>query len=103
MARSPTRAPALDDASEPEPDVTIVAGAPLDYVHEHPTTPTLVVEVADSTLQLDRRLKASLYARARLPEYWIANLVDSVIEVHRRPEPAPAARLAVADLLLRAR
>src|SRR5438132_14175288 len=39
---------ALDDASEPEPDVTIVAGAPLDYVHEHPTTPTLVGEVADS-------------------------------------------------------
>jgi Uma2 family endonuclease len=34
-------------------------------------------------------VKAPLYARARLPEYWIVNLVDEVVEVHRRPEPEP--------------
>src|SRR5262249_40195189 len=59
---------ALDDDSEPEPDVAIVQGAPLDYFGAHPATAALVVEVADSSLRLDRRLKGGLYARARLQE-----------------------------------
>ena len=78
---------ALDEESEPEPDVAIVAGTPRDYLNAHPSTAILVVEVADSSLRLDRRFKAGLYARARLPEYWIANLVDGILEVHRHPEP----------------
>ena len=78
---------ALDEDSEPEPDVAIVAGTPRDYLNAHPSTAILVVEVADSSLRLDRRFKAGLYARARLPEYWIANLVDRVLEVHRQHEP----------------
>jgi Uma2 family endonuclease len=77
----------LDDDSEPEPDVVIVAGSPRDYVNAHPRTAALVVEVADSSLRLDRRFKSGLYARARLPEYWIVNLVDNAIEVHRAPQP----------------
>ena len=76
---------ALDDDSEPEPDVAIVTGGPLDYVGAHPATAALVVEVADSSLKLDRRLKGGLYARAGLPEYWIANLAEGAFEVHRRP------------------
>jgi Uma2 family endonuclease len=82
---------ALDDDSEPEPDVAIVTGAPRDYLGSHPSTADLVVEVADSSLRLDRRLKAGLYARARLPEYWIENLVESTLEVHRFPQPSPEA------------
>ena len=78
---------ALDDDSEPEPDMAIVAGVPLDYFAAHPSTAALIVEVADSSLRLDRRFKAELYARARLPEYWIVNLVDGALEVHREPQP----------------
>src|SRR5712664_3324390 len=74
---------ALDDDSEPEPDVAIVPGEPLAYYAAHPRTAALVVEVADSSLRLDRRLKAELYARNRLPEYWTVNLTDAVLEVHR--------------------
>jgi Uma2 family endonuclease len=80
---------ALDDDSEPEPDVAVVAGEYRDYVSGHPSTAALVVEVADSSLGLDRRLKVGLYARAALPEYWIANLVEGVLEVHREPHPEP--------------
>ncbi|HEX9820119.1 MAG TPA: Uma2 family endonuclease [Methylomirabilota bacterium] len=76
---------ALDDDSEPEPDVAVVAGAPRDYLGAHPSTAALVVEVADSSLRLDRRLKSGLYARAGLAEYWIVNLADGVLEVHRAP------------------
>jgi Uma2 family endonuclease len=83
---------ALDDDSEPEPDAAVVAGTPRDYLSAHPSTPALVVEVADSSLRLDRRLKSLLYARAGLGEYWIVNLVDHVLEVHREPERAPDER-----------
>jgi Uma2 family endonuclease len=81
---------ALGADSEPEPDVAIVPGLPRDHLHRHPSTAALVVEIADSSLRLDRRVKSVLYARARLPEYWIANLVDGVLEVHRDPGPDPA-------------
>jgi Uma2 family endonuclease len=82
---------ALDEHSEPEPDVAIVTGGPRDHIAAHPPTAALVVEVADSSLRLDRRLKAGLYARGRVPEYWIVNLVHGVLEVHRDPQPAPEA------------
>ena len=115
----------LDDDSEPEPDLTISVGGPGDYAHAHPAAPVLVVEVAESSLAFDRRAKGSVYARACIPEYWIINLVDRVLEVYRDPQreatalhgwayrsmmtlraPAtvaavgiPGAQLAVADLL----
>jgi Uma2 family endonuclease len=82
---------ALDDASEPEPDVAVVHGRPRDYVDAHPAHPVLVVEVAHTSLAFDRGHKASLYARAGRPEYWIVNLRDRVLEVRRDPEPAPGA------------
>src|SRR6266851_8071784 len=44
---------ALDDHSEPEPDIAIVWGGPRAYVHARPSTAALVVEVADSSLRLD--------------------------------------------------
>jgi len=81
---------ALDDESEPEPDLAVISGGPRDYT-DHPSRPSLVVQVADSSLALDREHKGSLYARARLPEYWIVNLVDRVLEVYREPAPDAAA------------
>ena len=81
-----TQAPvSLDDESEPEPDVAVVAGHPRDYRHEHPTRPVLVVEVAESSLTFDRTRKASLYARASIADYWIVNLVDRILEIYREP------------------
>lgn len=71
-------------ASEPEPDVAVVPGDPNDY-DDHPSTALLVVEVADSSLAADRTVKASLYASADVPDYWITNLVHRQIEVHREP------------------
>jgi Uma2 family endonuclease len=84
---------ALDDRSEPEPDVCVVRGAPRDYVEAHPRRPALIVEVAQSGLRLARGRKAAVYARARITDYWIVNLVDRVLEVHREPaRPGPARR-----------
>lgn len=80
---------ALDEESEPEPDVAVVPGDPRDYREAHPSRPVLVVEIAESTLSFDRRDKGGLYARAGLQDYWIVNLVDRVLEVYRSPGPAP--------------
>jgi Uma2 family endonuclease len=82
---------ALDDESEPEPDVAVVRGQWRDYRAEHPSRPVLVVEVAETSLAFDRRYKGSLYARAALADYWIVNLQRRVLEVYREPVPAPAA------------
>src|SRR5713226_791379 len=81
----------LDDESEPEPDVAVVPGGPDDYGRAHPSRPALTVEVAESSLAVDRQHKGSLYARAGLPDYWILNLVDRVLEVYREPAPDAAA------------
>src|SRR5215467_3443465 len=80
----------LDDESEPEPDIAVVPGSPDDYARAHPSRPVLTVEVADSSLALDRQHKGSLYARAGLADYWVLNLVDRVLEVYREPIPDAA-------------
>lgn len=77
---------AIGAASEPEPDVAVVPSG--DYSREHPAEALLVVEVADTTLRKDRLIKGPAYAAAGVPEYWIANLQDRRIEVHRDPVPA---------------
>jgi len=82
---------ALDEESEPEPDVAAARGTARDYSGEHPARPVLVVEVAESSLRLDREHKGSLYARARLGDYWIVNLVEGVLEIYREPVADPTA------------
>jgi Uma2 family endonuclease len=109
----------------PEPDVAIVVGTRRDYVRTHPRTALLIVEVSDTTLRKDRKLKGHTYARAGIADYWIVNLKDRQLEIHRDPGPdaerkgrfryadvtilkagdhvaplaRPEARVAVADLL----
>jgi len=81
----------LDDRSEPEPDVCVVRGSPRDYIDAHPMRPALIVEIAQTGLRLARERKAAAYARARIADYWIVNLIDRLLEVHReaaRPGPA---------------
>ena len=78
----------LDEGSEPQPDVTILhprmdeddAGTP------GPADVLLLIEVADSSLGFDRATKLPLYAEAGISDYWIVNLQERAIEVHRDPQ-----------------
>ena len=73
----------IDEHNEPEPDVGCrrrSTGRP------RPGTVLPLIEVSGSTLDYDRDVKRSLYARAGLPEVWIVNLDDQQIEVHRNPD-----------------
>jgi Uma2 family endonuclease len=74
-------------ASEPEPDGVIVRGDRRTFDGRHPLAAevALVVEVADSSLRLDREVKGPIYARAGIPTYWIVNLQDATVEVYTEP------------------
>ena len=50
-----------------------------------PSEVILLVEVADSSLHEDQTTKLVLYAKARIPVYWIVNLVDRHVEVYTEP------------------
>jgi Uma2 family endonuclease len=77
--------------SEPEPDVTLLRGSYRDYRDRHPQPQDagLVIEVAESSLDYDRRTKGFLYSKHEVPEYWIVNLVDACVEVYRSAPDKP--------------
>ncbi len=74
------------ESSEPEPDRCVVRGGIRDYSARHPgpADVALVVEVADSSLDDDRK-QAEVYGRAGIPVYWIINLIDRQVEVYSNP------------------
>ena len=82
---------ALDPDSEPEPDVIVVPHDPGAYRDAHPSRAVLIVEVAETSYRTDREHKASLYARAGIPDYWIIDLAHDALEVHRDAEASPEA------------
>ena len=117
-----TRLPVhLSNGSEPQPDLALVKPREDFYTGRHPQAEDvlLLVEVADSSVRFDREEKLPVYAREGVPEYWIVNLVEKVVEVYRQPSssgayttksrvrgedevaPAafPAAKIKVAELL----
>jgi Uma2 family endonuclease len=75
----------LSPLSIPDPDIAVIAGAPRQSGPNNPTSALLTAEVSDTTLRFDRSDKASLYAAAGIQDYWIINLVQKRVEVHRKP------------------
>ena len=72
--------------SQPEPDFAVVLKGVVDGASTHPQKADLVVEVSESSLAFDRREKMLIYGAGGLPEYWIINVIDGVLEVHRDPD-----------------
>ncbi len=70
--------------SMPEPDIMVVRGEEADFDAKRPTNAELIVEVAVSSVALDRE-NCSLYAEANVPEYWIVLAEARQIEVYRQP------------------
>lgn len=74
--------------NEPEPDIAVTKETSSAYFLRHPAPEDLelIVEIADSSLRLDLNTKALLYARAGVPEYWVADVAGRCIIVHRSPD-----------------
>jgi Uma2 family endonuclease len=79
--------------SEPEPDAAVVRGDESAYRIHHPSPADvgMLAEVSDSSLDRDRIDKGRIYARARIPIYWIINLIDRQVEVYTDPSGPTAA------------
>lgn len=80
----------LSGHDEPEPDILVLRGDPRDYEDRDPdprSDVALAVEVSASSLAYDRNAKSALYAANGVPEYWIVNLRDRVLEVRRGAGP----------------
>ena len=73
--------------SEPQPDLALLRPRAVSYSRERPRSQDvlLAVEVADTTVRFDRLVKARLYARAGIAEYWLCLALDSAVEVYRGP------------------
>ena len=83
----PQNSLALSEHSEPQPDLTLLKSRD-DYYRSALPTPSdvlLLIEVSDTTVEFDRNTKAPLYARSGIPEVWLVNLRDQVVEVLREP------------------
>lgn len=79
----------LGQWSDPVPDVAVIVGSPRDYAATQPMTAVLVVEVADTSLATDTGEKAQLYAAAGIADYWVIDLNNQLVIVHRDPRPDP--------------
>ncbi|MGH2400380.1 MAG: Uma2 family endonuclease [bacterium] len=110
----------LNDGTELYPDVALLRRRPDFYSQSHPrpSDVLLLIEVADTTTEYDRRVKVPRYARAGVPEVWVVDLPAHAIDVYdqplegqyrgqRRVEPGasltiqavPGKPIAVADVL----
>ena len=83
------------DESSPEPDVGVYHRR--SYAGGHPAEALLLIEVANSSLRHDRALKADVYARAGVPEYWIVDLVHRTVEVWTEPADGQYRRLVTIE------
>jgi Uma2 family endonuclease len=71
--------------SEPEPDLIVIEhGTPEP---NHPATAALVIEVAHTSHERDLLTKPGIYAAAGVPVYWVVDLTNREVVVHRRPAP----------------
>ena len=120
QTQAPIAIDGLEGFNEPEPDVYVVR-RPVEVFSTEPPQPSdvvLIVEVSDATLRKDLGVKAALYARAGISDYWVLNLNARRLIVHRSPNAggyesvvtltdsdtvtpleAPDSAIAVADLL----
>jgi len=88
----------LSEHNDPQPDVVLARRRAGGYGARHPEPGDvlLVVEVADSSIEFDRQVKAGMYARAGIPELWIWDLGRELILVHCDPTPDGYATIRVA-------
>ena len=79
----------LAEHQEPEPDLAILRFRADFYatLGPQPDDILLLIEVADSTVEFDRRVKGPLYARNGIPEYWLVDLTREHVVVFREPDP----------------
>lgn len=70
--------------SELEPDISVVKGNKKDFIYNHPNSASLVIEISDSSLTIDRK-KLAVYARAGIENCWILDINNKRMEAYSQP------------------
>jgi Uma2 family endonuclease len=85
----------IDKMSEPRPDVVICKPLPELFgpFEPEPADVLLLVEISDTSLRYDTKIKSRLYAEAGIPEYWILNIPDEVLQVRTDPSDGEYRRI----------
>jgi hypothetical protein len=75
--------------SEPQPDLALLRARRDDYAQSHPEAGDvlLIIEVVDTSVDYDRTMKVPLYGRSGIPEVWLIDLLEGVVEVYHTPAP----------------
>jgi Putative restriction endonuclease len=75
---------------EPEPDAAIIRGSIDDYPNRHPGPRDVssLIEVAESSLERDRKAKLRIYSAAGIPQYLVVNVVGREVEIYEQPVPS---------------
>jgi Uma2 family endonuclease len=86
---SPQNPVELDNTSQPQPDVALLQPRADFYESGHPQSSDifLLVEVADTTIEIDREIKIPLYAEDNIAEVWLVDINEQCLEVYRQPAP----------------
>lgn len=92
---SPQNPIQLNDYTEPQPDIAVLAYRDDYYAQALPTAEDvlIVIEVSDTTLSYDREEKMRRYAQAAIPEAWIVNLSEHVVEQYTVPAQGQYTRI----------
>lgn len=90
----------LGTHSEPEPDVAVVKFQEDYYQNAHPTAEDMLIaiEVSQSTEKYDRTTKLPLYAKFKIPEYWLVNLNKKEIEIYQNPKNGKYTSITIFDI-----
>jgi Uma2 family endonuclease len=88
-------APEDNPTNEPVPDIIVLQQDQSRFTsNPRPQDLRLVVEIADTSLGFDLKIKAALYARAGVPEYWVLDVAGRRLLVHRNPQAGTYADVA---------
>jgi Uma2 family endonuclease len=85
----------VDKMSEPRPDVVICKPLPELFgpFEPEPSDVLLLVEISDTSLRYDTKIKSRLYAEAGIPEYWILNIPNDILQVCTDPSDGEYRRI----------
>ncbi|MCI0438386.1 MAG: Uma2 family endonuclease [Chloroflexi bacterium] len=78
----------LNDYTEPQPDIAVLRRREDFYASAHPgpEDTLLVIEVADASAEYDREEKVPRYARAMIPEAWLADVEAETVTQYTEPD-----------------
>jgi Uma2 family endonuclease len=76
----------LNQFNQPQPDILLLKKRSYRAAHPGADDVLLLIEVSDTTLRYDRKIKVPLYAQSGIVETWILDIRGQQLEIYRDPQ-----------------